>query len=103
MEHTLIRARVQTTGVVNGNRVFTSREVVYDSSRIERNFIPARDGVPPQHRIFARLPHDPRLDGDRFAPVLITSVLSTWGRCALCSHHAYLAAGESVCNVCDEY
>ena len=97
----LTRATVQTTGLVNGKRIFHSRQVTYDPARIERNFIPAAEGRPAQHRIFALEPRDPRLDGDRFAPVLITSVLSTWQRCGLCGNHAYLAPGVGVCRVCD--
>lgn len=69
---TFTTVRVETTGLVRGERRFTVRTVEWDG-RIEYDFIAAREDVPAQHRIFVRgdKSHE-RYVGVRKHPLLIT-------------------------------
>jgi hypothetical protein len=51
-EHQMITTTIVTTGTVNGERVYHSFEATFDPNRVERDFIPATEDRPAQHRIF---------------------------------------------------
>lgn len=51
----LATATIEITGTNRGQRFFRQHVVEYDTARpVEESFIPAREGVPTQHRIFVR-------------------------------------------------
>lgn len=71
-------ATVETTGTNRGQRFFRQQVVEYDTTRpVEENFIPAREGVPAQHRIFVRDTTNrfERQTGVTLRPELITRFL----------------------------
>lgn len=70
MSATYTKATVEVTGVLRGKRIFRTIDVRWNAARgVEQGFIPAREGVPAQHRIFYRHPHG-------IAPLLITRFIS---------------------------